>query len=101
MKDYQAKSKLALAIRAVLWSTPLVVTALTSTSIYAAQTYSISIRQSTLDQAIKQLAIQTGTTISYDNTSLSKTKSKALQGNYAVEDALSLLLKTIHLKPLR
>lgn len=93
MKDYQAKSKLALAIRAVLWSTPLVVTALTSTSIYAAQTYSISIRQSTLDQAIKQLAIQTGTTISYDNASLSKTKSKALQGNYAVEDALSLLLQ--------
>ncbi len=93
MKDYQAKSKLALAIRAVLWSTPLVVTALTSTSIYAAQTYSISIRQSMLDQAIKQLAIQTGTTISYDNASLSKTKSKALQGNYAVEDALSLLLQ--------
>ncbi|WP_447505661.1 TonB-dependent siderophore receptor [Acinetobacter pittii] len=93
MKDYQAKSKLALAIRAVLWSTPLVVTALTSTSIYAAQTYSISIRQSTLDQAIKQLAIQTGTTISYDNASLSKTKSKGLQGNYAVEDALSLLLQ--------
>ncbi|MDO7536387.1 TonB-dependent siderophore receptor [Acinetobacter pittii] len=94
MKDYQAKSKLALAIRAVLWSTPLVVTALFSTSIYAAQTYSISIRQSTLDQAIKQLAIQTGTTISYDNASLSKTKSKALQGNYAVEDALSLLLQS-------
>lgn len=93
MKDYQAKSKLALAIRTVLWSTPLVVTALISTSIYAAQTYSISIRQSTLDQAIKQLAIQTGTTISYDNASLSKTKSKGLQGNYAVEDALSLLLQ--------
>lgn len=94
MKDYQAKSKLALAIRAVLWSTPLVVTALTTTSAYAAQTYRISINQSTLDQAIKQLAIQTGTTISYDNASLSKTKNKALKGNYAVDDALNLLLQS-------
>lgn len=94
MKDYQAKSKLALAIRAVLWSTPLVVTALTTTSAYASQTYRISINQSTLDQAIKQLAIQTGTTISYDNASLSKTKNKALKGNYAVDDALNLLLQS-------
>ena len=93
MKDYQAKSTLAIAIRAVLWGMPLVVTSFTTTAIYAANVHPISIAHTSLDQALKQLAIQTGITISYDATSLSKIKSTALKGNYSVDQALALLLQ--------
>ena len=93
MKDYQAKSTLAIAIRAVLWGMPLVVTSFTTTAIYAANVHPISIAHTSLDQALKQLAIQTGTTISYDTASLSKIKSTALKGNYSVDQALALLLQ--------
>lgn len=93
MKDYQAKSTLAIAIRAVLWGMPLVITSFTTTAIYAANVHPISIAHTSLDQALKQLAIQTGTTISYDTASLSKIKSTALKGNYSVDQALALLLQ--------
>ena len=93
MKDYQAKSTLAMAIRAVLWGMPLVVTSFTSTAIYAANVHPISIAHTSLDQALKQLAIQTGITISYDTASLSKINSTALKGNYSVDQALALLLQ--------
>ncbi|MCY6410790.1 TonB-dependent siderophore receptor [Acinetobacter sp. VNH17] len=94
MKDDQAKSRLALAIRAVLWGIPVIVTSISASSVYAANVYSISIAQTTLDQALKQLAIQTGTTISYDTTALAKIKSVSLKGNYAVDEALEQLLKS-------
>ncbi|MEG1092383.1 MAG: TonB-dependent siderophore receptor, partial [Acinetobacter sp.] len=41
----------------------------------------------------KQLAIQTGTTISYDSKALSNLQAKALKGNYAVDQALAALLQ--------
>jgi outer membrane receptor for ferric coprogen and ferric-rhodotorulic acid len=50
-----------------------------NTSVYAANVYQISISSTTLDQALKQLAIQTGTTISYDSSTLSKIKSASLK----------------------
>ncbi|ENW92917.1 TonB-dependent siderophore receptor [Acinetobacter dispersus] len=93
MKDYQAKTTLALAVRAILWGMPLSVVSIATTSAYAANVYQISISSTTLDQALKQLAIQTGTTISYDSTTLSKIKSASLKGNYSVETALETLLK--------
>lgn len=93
MKDYQAKSTLAMAIRAVLWGMPLVVTGFTTSAIYAANVYPISIASTSLDQALKQLAIQTGITISYDTASLSKINSTALKGTYSVDQALALLLQ--------
>ncbi|NEU33821.1 TonB-dependent siderophore receptor, partial [bacterium LRH843] len=46
-----------------------------------------------LDEALKQLAIQTGTTISYDSKALSNLQAKALKGNYAVDQALAALLQ--------
>lgn len=93
MKDYQAKSTLALAVRAILWGMPLSVVSIATTSAYAANVYQISISSTTLDQALKQLAIQTGSTISYDSATLSKIKSASLKGNYSVETALDVLLK--------
>ncbi|OBY76031.1 TonB-dependent siderophore receptor [Acinetobacter gyllenbergii] len=93
MKDYQAKTTLALAVRAVLWGMPLSIASIATTSAYAANVYQISISSTTLDQALKQLAIQTGTTISYDSTALAKIKSVSLKGNYSVETALETLLK--------
>lgn len=93
MTDYQAKSTLAIAIRAVLWGMPLVVTSFTTSAIYAANVHPISIASTSLDQALKQLAIQTETTISYDTASLSKIKSTALKGTYSVDQALALLLQ--------
>ncbi|MFH7807088.1 TonB-dependent siderophore receptor [Acinetobacter sp. BSP-153] len=93
MKDYQAKSRLAMAIRAVLWGMPLMAGSLTTTAIYAATTYPVNITKLPLDQALKQLAIQTGTTISYDAKTLSSLQAKALKGNYAVDEALAVLLQ--------
>lgn len=93
MKDYQAKSRLAMAIRAVLWGMPLMAGSFATTAVYAATTYPVNITQLPLDEALKQLAIQTGTTISYDSKALSSLQAKALKGNYAVDQALAALLQ--------
>lgn len=93
MKDYQAKSRLAMAIRAVLWGMPLMAGSFANTAVYAATTYPVNITQLPLDEALKQLAIQTGTTISYDSKALSNFQAKALKGNYAVDQALAALLQ--------
>ncbi|MBV7307126.1 TonB-dependent receptor [Acinetobacter sp. CWB-G5] len=93
MKDYQAKSSLAMAIRAVLWGMPLMAGSFATTVVYAATTYPVNITQLPLDEALKQLAIQTGTTISYDSKALSNLQAKALKGNYAVDQALAALLQ--------
>ncbi|MEJ5033108.1 TonB-dependent siderophore receptor [Acinetobacter sp. MYb177] len=93
MKDYQAKSRLAMAIRAVLWGMPLMAGSFATTVVYAATTYPVNITQLPLDEALKQLAIQTGTTISYDSKALSNLQAKSLKGNYAVDQALAALLQ--------
>lgn len=93
MKDYQAKSRLAMAIRAVLWGMPLMAGSFATTVVYAATTYPVNITQLPLDEALKQLAIQTGTTISYDSKALSNLQAKSLKGNYAVDKALAALLQ--------
>ena len=93
MKDYQAKSRLAMAIRAVLWGMPLMAGSFATTAVYAATTYPVNITQLPLDEALKQLAIQTGTTISYDSKALSNLQAKSLKGNYAVDQALAALLQ--------
>ncbi|MDD0802677.1 MULTISPECIES: TonB-dependent siderophore receptor [Acinetobacter] len=93
MKDYQAKSRLAMAIRAVLWGMPLMAGSFATTVVYAATTYPVNITQLPLDEALKQLAIQTGTTISYDSKALSNLQAKALKGNYAIDQALAALLQ--------
>jgi len=93
MKDYQAKSRLAMAIRAVLWGMPLMAGNFATTAVYAATTYPVNITQLPLDEALKQLAIQTGTTISYDSKALSNLQAKVLKGNYAVDQALAALLQ--------
>ncbi|WP_291373894.1 TonB-dependent siderophore receptor [Acinetobacter sp. UBA6720] len=93
MKDYQAKSRLAMAIRAVLWGMPLMAGSFATTAVYATTTYPVNITQLPLDEALKQLAIQTGTTISYDSKALSNLQAKALKGNYAVDQALAALLQ--------
>jgi len=93
MKDYQAKSRLAMAIRAVLWGMPLMAGSFATTVVYAATTYPVNITKLPLDEALKQLAIQTGTTISYDSKALSNLQAKALKGNYAIDQALAALLQ--------
>lgn len=93
MKDYQAKNRLAMAIRAVLWGMPLMAGSFATTAVYAATTYPVNITQLPLDEALKQLAIQTGTTISYDSKALSNLQAKSLKGNYAVDQALAALLQ--------
>ena len=82
MSTFQVKNTLALAIRAVLLGVPAFTCGLTATVTYAATMHSLSIQKSTLDQALKQLAIQTGTTISYDSKTLSKIYSQGLTGSY-------------------
>ncbi len=93
MKDNQVKNTLAIAIRAVLLGIPLMAGSLASTAVYAVTTYPVNITQLPLDEALKQLAIQTGTTISYDAKTLSNMQGKALKGNYAVDQALTTLLQ--------
>lgn len=93
MKDYQAKNRLAMAIRAVLWGMPLMAGSFATTAVYAATTYPVNITQLPLDEALKQLAIQTGTTISYESKALSNLQAKSLKGNYAVDQALAALLQ--------
>ncbi|AYA69036.1 TonB-dependent siderophore receptor [Acinetobacter sp. WCHA55] len=93
MKDYQAKCRLAMAIRAVLWGMPLMAGSFATTAVYATTTYPVNFTQLPLDEALKQLAIQTGTTISYDSKALSNLQAKALKGNYALDQALAALLQ--------
>ncbi|MCJ8160352.1 TonB-dependent siderophore receptor [Acinetobacter zhairhuonensis] len=93
MKDNQVKNTLAIAIRAVLLGIPLMASSFASTAVYAVTTYPVNITQLPLDEALKQLAIQTGTTISYDANTLSNLQSKALKGHYAVDQALTTLLQ--------
>jgi len=94
MKDDQVKHTLAIAIRAVLLGIPLMGGSLTTTAVYAATTYPVNITQLPLEQALKQLAIQTEITISYDSKTLSGLQSKTLKGNYAVDQALAALLQS-------
>lgn len=68
-----------MAIRAVLWGMPLMAGSFATTVVYAATTYPVNITQLPLDEALKQLAIQTGTTISYDSKALSNLQAKALK----------------------
>ena len=82
-----------MAIRAVLWGMPLMAGSFATTAVYATTTYPVNITQLPLDEALKQLAIQTGTTISYDSKALSNLQAKALKGNYAVDQALAALLQ--------
>ena len=81
MKEYRANNALALAIRAIFLGMPLAVCSMTTTSIYAATEHNISIAKKSLDQALTELAIQSGndTNSSSDRSSLQKEVS-ALQG---------------------
>ena len=93
MKEYRTKHAAAIAVRAALCGLPLAAAGLTAAPAFAAAgAHSISIAKSPLDQALKQLAIQTGATISYDAKALSKASSAGLSGSYSAEQALSLLL---------
>lgn len=95
MKEYRTKHTLTLAIKAILWGLPIATITFVPTSVFAAPvSYHISISNSSLDQAIKQLAIQTTTTITYDAKSLSSLKSSGLTGNYSTQQALTVLLKS-------
>lgn len=82
-----------MAIRAVLWGMPLMAGSFATTAVYATTTYPVNFTQLPLDEALKQLAIQTGTTISYDSKALSNLQAKALKGNYALDQALAALLQ--------
>lgn len=102
MKEYRTKHALAIAVRAALCGLPLAAVSLMPASVFAASgAHSISIAKSPLDQALKQLAIQTGATISYDAKALSKASSAGLSGSYSAEQALSLLLQPHPLKAVK
>jgi len=101
MSKFQVKNTLAIAIRAVLLSTPALTLGVLSTSGYAATTQTVKVNKSTLDQALKQLAIQTGITISYDAQAFSKINSNGLQGQYSPEQALEKLLQPVNLEAVR
>ncbi|AYO53775.1 TonB-dependent siderophore receptor [Acinetobacter wuhouensis] len=101
MSKFQVKTTLAIAIRAVLLSAPVLTLGVLSTSGYAATTQTVKVNKSTLDQALKQLAIQTGITISYDAQAFSKINSNGLQGQYSPEQALEKLLQPVNLEAVR
>ena len=102
MKEYRTKHAAAIAVRAALCGLPLAAAGLTAAPAFAAAgAHSISIAKSPLDQALKQLAIQTGATISYDAKALSKASSAGLSGSYSAEQALSLLLQPHPLKAVK
>jgi len=101
MKEYRANNALALAIRAIFLGMPLAVCSMTTTSIYAATEHNISIAKKSLDQALIELAIQSGITISYDSATLSKLQSSGLNGHYSTEQAFALLLAPHHLEPVK
>lgn len=92
MKEYQIKSSLALAIRAILWRVPIIGGSLMATIVYANTTYTININQLPLDKALNQIEIQTGIIISYDSRALSNLQSSAIRGHYSVNDALTTIL---------
>lgn len=98
MSKLQVKNTLAIAIRAVLLGVPVLTCGILPINSYAATTQNITIKKSTLDQALKQLAIQTGITISYDAKTLSKIKSNELKGQYSPEQALQKLLQPANLE---
>ncbi len=101
MSKFQVKTTLAIAIRAVLLGAPALTVGVLSTNGYAAAAQSITVKKSTLDQALKQLAIQTGITISYDTQAFSKINSKGLQGQYFPEQALKILLQPANLEAIK
>ncbi len=101
MSKFQVKTTLAIAIRAVLLSAPVLTLGVLSTSGYAATTQTVKVNKSTLDQALKQLAIQTGITISYDAQAFSKINSNGLRGQYSPEQALEKLLQPVNLEAVR
>jgi outer membrane receptor for ferric coprogen and ferric-rhodotorulic acid len=101
MSKFQVKTTLAIAIRAVLLGAPALTVGVLSTNGYAAAAQSITVKKSTLDQALKQLAIQTGITISYDAQAFSKINSKGLQGQYFPEQALKILLQPANLEAIK
>ncbi|AOA59941.1 TonB-dependent siderophore receptor [Acinetobacter larvae] len=101
MKQRQNTTTLAIAIRAVLSGLPLAMLCITTNASYAATVQTISISNSTLDKALQQLAIQTGSTLSYDANRLAKLQSPQLQGQYSVEQALQLLLEPHQLRWVR
>jgi outer membrane receptor for ferric coprogen and ferric-rhodotorulic acid len=101
MSKFQVKTTLAIAIRAVLLGAPALTVGVLSTNGYAAAAQSITVKKSTLDQALKQLAIQTGITISYDAQAFSKINSQGLQGQYSPEQALRILLQPANLEAIK
>lgn len=102
MPKFQLKTTLTMAIRAVLLGIPTLTCAVIASHSYAdTGTHQLSIQKSTLDQALKQLAIQTGMTISYDAQAFSKIHSHGLQGQYSPEEALRKLLQPLALEPIR
>lgn len=101
MSKFQVKTTLAIAIRAILLGAPALTVGVLSTNGYAAIAQSITVKKSTLDQALKQLAIQTGITISYDAQAFSKINSQGLQGQYSPEQALRILLQPANLEAIK
>ncbi|OTG78440.1 TonB-dependent siderophore receptor [Acinetobacter sp. ANC 5054] len=101
MSKFQVKTTLAIAIRAVLLGAPALTVGVLSTSGYAAAAQNITVKKSTLDQALKQLAIQTGITISYDAQAFSKINSNGLQGQFSPEQALRILLQPANLEAIK
>lgn len=101
MKEYQSNTALYLAIRAVFLGMPLLVSSLTTTSIYAASEQNFAISKNSLNIVLKEFAIQTGITISYDAENLAKLKSNGIKGSYSVNQALEKLLQPHQLEFIR
>lgn len=101
MQNFRVKNSLILAIRAALIGIPVISCNLIPSISYAATAQNISIEKGTLDQVLKQLAIQTKTTMSYDTAQLIQKASNGLKGNYSVEQALLLILKPHQLEAIK
>lgn len=101
MMNDRIKNTLAIAIRLALVGIPTITCGLTSTTLYAATVYNFSIPKGTLHQVLKQLAIQTGMTISYDSQTFSKLPSNGLTGYYSAEQALRKLLQPANFEAIK
>ena len=101
MNRYQSNTKLSLAIRAVLFGIPLITSAIATSSVYAAQNKIYAINQNSLDQVLKELAIQSRITMSYDANYLSSIQSQGLKGSYSIEQALKTLLQPQNLEAIQ
>lgn len=101
MQNFRVKNSLILAIRAALIGIPIVGCNLIPSISYAATVQNISIEKGSLSQVLKQLAIQTRTTMSYDTTQLTQKSSNGLKGSYSVEQALLLILKPHQLEAIK